>query len=143
MRRAQRALEYRTPQLTARRRGRFDVVVCLRTDNTVLYDRLQARGYAQNKITENVTCEIMQECLQDTREFYKDEITLALQSDTEAQQQANAESVVQRIQQWAGPGAAAGGGAAAAAAAGGGGGAGAGGGAAGGGARGGGRFQPY
>ena len=60
MRRAQRALEYRTPQLTARRRGRFDVVVCLRTDNTVLYDRLQARGYAQNKITENVTCEIMQ-----------------------------------------------------------------------------------
>ena len=60
MRRAQRALEYRKPQLTARRRGRFDVVVCLRTDNTVLYDRLQARGYAQNKITENVTCEIMQ-----------------------------------------------------------------------------------
>ena len=28
----------------------FDLVVCLQTDNTVLYDRLEARGYAQNKI---------------------------------------------------------------------------------------------
>jgi broad-specificity NMP kinase len=38
----------------------FDVVVVLQTDNTVLYDRLTARGYSQKKITDNVECEIFQ-----------------------------------------------------------------------------------
>lgn len=78
----------------------FDVVVCLQTDNTVLYDRLAARGYSQKKITENVDCEIMQEVVQDVREFYQDEVTLVLQSDTEEQQQRNVETILQRIQQW-------------------------------------------
>ncbi len=94
----------------------FDVVVCLQTDNTVLYDRLAARGYSQNKITENVDCEIMQEVVQDVREFYQDEVTLVLQSDTEEQQQRNVEAILQRIQQWshgAGSSGAAGGAAAA------------------------------
>jgi adenylate kinase len=33
----------------------FDIVVLLRCDNTVLYKRLEARGYAVEKITENGT----------------------------------------------------------------------------------------
>jgi adenylate kinase len=78
----------------------FDVVVCLQTDNTALYDRLAARGYSQNKITENIDAEIMQEVVQDVREFYQDEVTLVLQSDTEEQQQRNVEAILQRIQQW-------------------------------------------
>ena len=31
----------------------------LRTNNTVLYDRLKARGYEDKKITENIECEIL------------------------------------------------------------------------------------
>jgi len=35
----------------------FSLVVCLQTDNTILYDRLQKRGYPPAKIEENVQCE--------------------------------------------------------------------------------------
>lgn len=38
----------------------FDRVVVLRADNTVLFDRLSARGYPQHKVAENVEAEIMQ-----------------------------------------------------------------------------------
>jgi adenylate kinase len=38
----------------------FDAVVVLQTDNTLLWDRLLARGYLPEKIAENVECEIMQ-----------------------------------------------------------------------------------
>jgi broad-specificity NMP kinase len=38
----------------------FDLVLVLRTNNTELYDRLKQRGYTENKIRENVECEIMQ-----------------------------------------------------------------------------------
>ncbi len=37
----------------------FQLVVLLRCDNTQLYDRLQARGYNEKKITENIECEIL------------------------------------------------------------------------------------
>lgn len=37
----------------------FDLVAVLRCDNTLLFDRLAARGYSQAKIQENVECEIM------------------------------------------------------------------------------------
>ena len=37
----------------------FQLVVLLRCDNTNLYDRLQARGYSEKKITENIECEIL------------------------------------------------------------------------------------
>ena len=49
----------------------FDLVVVLTCDNTVLYDRLQARNYRDNKIQENVECEIMQVVLEEARESYK------------------------------------------------------------------------
>ena len=37
-----------------------DLVVLLRCNNTILYDRLKARGYVEKKITENIDCEIME-----------------------------------------------------------------------------------
>lgn len=37
----------------------FQLVVLLRCNNTELYDRLQARGYNEKKITENIECEIL------------------------------------------------------------------------------------
>ena len=78
----------------------FDLVLVLRADNTVLYDRLQKRGYAAKKITENVECEIMQVILQDAREGYAEQIVHELQSDTVEQLEANAERVVQWADQW-------------------------------------------
>ena len=37
----------------------IDLVVVLRTDSTVLYDRLRARGYCEKKLQENLDSEIM------------------------------------------------------------------------------------
>lgn len=49
----------------------FDLVVVLQTDNGVLYDRLEKRGYPQPKITENVECEIMMVLLQEAHDSYE------------------------------------------------------------------------
>ena len=52
----------------------FDLVVVLRTNNEVLYPRLEARGYSERKIQENVECEIMCTVAEEARESYKAEI---------------------------------------------------------------------
>ena len=36
----------------------FDLVIVLRCDNTILFDRLTERNYPEKKIRENVECEI-------------------------------------------------------------------------------------
>lgn len=41
----------------------FDAVYVLRTDNTLLYQRLEKRNYPERKIQENVQCEIFQTIL--------------------------------------------------------------------------------
>ena len=74
----------------------FDLVLVLRANNTVLFDRLTERGYAQNKITENVECEIMQVVLEEARESYAEEIVHELPSNTVE----DMESAVARVRQW-------------------------------------------
>jgi adenylate kinase len=49
----------------------FDLIVVLQTDNGVLYERLEKRGYPQHKITENVECEIMMVLLQEAHDSYE------------------------------------------------------------------------
>lgn len=78
----------------------FDLVVVLRADNTVLYDRLAARSYSQKKIEENVEAEIMQVVLDEVRGSYKNEITVVLQSDTIDQMVSNSQRVVTWVRQW-------------------------------------------
>ena len=46
-------------------------MIVLMTDNTVLYERLEKRGYEQKKISENVQCEIMQVIAEEARESYR------------------------------------------------------------------------
>jgi adenylate kinase len=48
----------------------FKVVVLLRCDNTILYDRLKARNYDEKKIKENIECEIMEVTSEDVRENF-------------------------------------------------------------------------
>ena len=71
-------------------------MLVLRTDNTVLYDRLVRRGYKQAKLTENVECEIMQVVLEEARESYAEEIVHELPSNTVE----DMESAVARVRQW-------------------------------------------
>ncbi|KAJ1454018.1 AAA domain-containing protein [Pelagophyceae sp. CCMP2097] len=78
----------------------FDLVLVLRTKTEVLYDRLLARGYAENKIRENVECEIMQVLLEEAHQSYSPQIVVELQSDAQADVQANVDRVVQWHAQW-------------------------------------------
>ena len=60
----------------------FDLVVVLRTSNSVLYHRLAARSYSAKKIDENIQCEIMQVILDEARESYDPDIIVELLSDS-------------------------------------------------------------
>ena len=74
----------------------FDLVIVLQTDNSVLFDRLQARGYSEKKVSENIECEIMQVVAEEARESYKAEIIQMLPSNTVQELESN----VDRIQRW-------------------------------------------
>lgn len=75
----------------------FDVVFVLRTDNTKLFDRLTARGYGENKIRENVECEIFGVLADEATNSYKSEIVHHLQSDTPEQMEENSEQITQWV----------------------------------------------
>ncbi|KAK0426449.1 hypothetical protein QR680_009716 [Steinernema hermaphroditum] len=79
----------------------FDYVIVLRTDNTLLFDRLAARGYSQEKIRENVECEIfgviadeVEECYPNVREIK------VLKSDSLEDCQQNVIIISDLIKQW-------------------------------------------
>lgn len=78
----------------------FDAVFVLRTNNTLLYDRLNARGYSQKKLEENLQCEIFQTILDEAKESYREEIVHELTSESERDIDSNAERIVQWIQNW-------------------------------------------
>jgi len=80
----------------------FDIVFVLRTNNTILYERLEQRGYSGKKLSENVECEIMQTILEEARESYKKEIVHELQSNTTDELENNLEQIEAWIHQWSG-----------------------------------------
>lgn len=57
-------------------------------------------NYPQNKLSENITAEIMMTCLTETREAYAEEIIVELKSDGSGGE-AEVDENVQRIAQWA------------------------------------------
>lgn len=78
----------------------FDVVFVLRTDNTLLYDRLRARGYTGKKLEENVQCEIFQTILDEAREAYDNNVVFELPSNTPDDMEDNLDKICTWIEQW-------------------------------------------
>ncbi|KAF2417994.1 P-loop containing nucleoside triphosphate hydrolase protein [Tothia fuscella] len=74
----------------------IDLVVVLRCDSTVLYDRLTSRNYSSKKLEENIDAEIMQVILEEAWESYDGEIVIEMQSDS----LENIDENVERIQTW-------------------------------------------
>lgn len=72
----------------------FDLVVVLQTDNSLLYERLEKRGYPAKKITENVECEIMQVIAEEAQDSYKGEIVQVLPSNSVEDMDSNVERIV-------------------------------------------------
>ncbi|KAJ9188893.1 hypothetical protein P3X46_000248 [Hevea brasiliensis] len=78
----------------------FDRVVVLQTDNSVLYDRLNKRGYSQNKISNNIECEIFQVLLEEAKESYAEDIVVALRSDSIDDIIRNASNLTDWVRGW-------------------------------------------
>lgn len=78
----------------------IDLVVVLRVDNGVLYDRLQKRDYSQSKIDENLDCEIMEVIAQEARDSYEPEIIVELQSNSTEEMDSNVSRVIAWIDTW-------------------------------------------
>ncbi|CUM49977.1 uncharacterized protein AC631_00867 [Debaryomyces fabryi] len=78
----------------------IDLVVVLRTDNKILYERLNKRGYKENKIQENLDCEIMEVILQDARESYIPEIVIELTSNSAEEMDENVDRLIAWAENW-------------------------------------------
>ena len=78
----------------------FELVLVLRSDTEILFDRLTARGYSEKKRSENMECEIMQVVTEDARESYDPEIVHELPSNSPADMESNILRIEQWIQQW-------------------------------------------
>ncbi|TKA59828.1 hypothetical protein B0A49_07397 [Cryomyces minteri] len=78
----------------------IDLVVVVRCDSTVLYDRLAARGYSGKKLDENMDSEIMEVLLEEARESYDEEIVVELRSDNSDDVEGNVERIEAWIKQW-------------------------------------------
>ncbi|CAG8609802.1 3699_t:CDS:2, partial [Ambispora leptoticha] len=78
----------------------FDLILVLRTDNTILYDRLMARNYPPKKITENIECEIFQVVLDEAKESYAPEKVVELQSNSIDDMDSNASRIEKWIEDW-------------------------------------------
>jgi len=77
-----------------------DLVVVLRCDHSKLWERLEKRGYALNKIQENNEAEIMQVVLEEARASYPAEIVIELQSESTEDLEANVARIVEWIRAW-------------------------------------------
>ena len=67
----------------------FDLVVVLQANNTVLYERLEKRGYSARKLTENIDCEIFGVVLEEAHDSYADDVVRPMKSESEADRERN------------------------------------------------------
>jgi len=78
----------------------FDIVFVLRTDNTLLHSRLTERRYNEEKIKNNMECEIFQTALDEARESYKEDIVHELQSNVPEDMERNLDQISSWISQF-------------------------------------------
>jgi adenylate kinase len=78
----------------------IDLVVVVRCNSTILFDRLKGRGYSDKKLDENMDAEIMEVLLQEARDSYDEEIVVELQSDDLDQIDENIERIQAWIENW-------------------------------------------
>lgn len=78
----------------------IDLVAVVRCDNTILHDRLTARGYSGKKLEENMDAEIMEVLLQEARDAYDEQIVVELRSDQLEDVDSNIERLATWIENW-------------------------------------------
>lgn len=78
----------------------FDLIVLLRTDNTILYDRLKARNYIEKKITENLECEILEVTHDEVFESYDASNILELKNNMPEDVEKNIQIIIEWLKIW-------------------------------------------
>ncbi|NP_001012481.1 adenylate kinase isoenzyme 6 [Rattus norvegicus] len=78
----------------------FHIVFVLRTDNGILYKRLETRGYHEKKLQDNIQCEIFQVLYEEAMASYKEEIVHQLPSNEPEQLEDNINQISKWIEQW-------------------------------------------
>ncbi|XP_068391562.1 adenylate kinase isoenzyme 6 isoform X1 [Eschrichtius robustus] len=78
----------------------FHIVFVLKTDNSVLYKRLETRGYNQKKLKDNLQCEIFQVLYEEALGSYKEEIVHPLPSNKPEDLEDNINQILKWIEQW-------------------------------------------
>jgi adenylate kinase len=78
----------------------FDLVLVLRTQTEVLFDRLEERGYSNKKRDENMQSEIMQVILDEARESYDVNIVHEVASNDLKDMESNVARVLAWRKQW-------------------------------------------
>ena len=76
----------------------IDAVFVLRTDNTLLYDRLTSRGYAGKKLQDNIECEIFQTILDEAHAAFDN--VIQLKSDLPEDMESNSAAIQDFIMTW-------------------------------------------
>lgn len=78
----------------------FDYVIVLRCNNTLLYDRLAARGYNAKKIERNIECEIFETLLEEAKQSYDEDIVHEFRNETTEQLFENVDRICEMVKQW-------------------------------------------
>ncbi|XP_065761846.1 adenylate kinase isoenzyme 6 isoform X1 [Muntiacus reevesi] len=78
----------------------FHIVFVLKTDNSILYKRLENRGYNEKKLKDNVQCEIFQVLHEEALASYKEEIVHQLPSNKPEDLEDNINQILKWIEQW-------------------------------------------
>jgi len=78
----------------------FDLILVLRTNTDVLFDRLTERGYNDKKRSENLEAEIMQVVLDEAHESYDVDIVQELPSNTKEEMEGNVDRCRMWAEQW-------------------------------------------
>lgn len=75
-------------------------MIVLRSDSSILYDRLKARNYPEQKLQENMDAEIMEVLLTEARSAFEDGIVIELQSNTSDDMESNVSRIEAWVEQW-------------------------------------------
>ena len=78
----------------------FHTVFVLKTDTSILYKRLENRGYNEKILKDNVQCEIFQVLHEEALASYKEEIVQQLLSNKPEDLEDNINQIVKWIEQW-------------------------------------------
>ncbi|KEP67141.1 UNVERIFIED_CONTAM: TAF9 RNA polymerase II, TATA box binding protein (TBP)-associated factor isoform 2 family protein [Hammondia hammondi] len=78
----------------------FDLVYVLRADTAVLYDRLEKRHYKEEKIRENVECEIFRVLLDEAIEAFGEDKVKELHSNNFTDLSDNVSAVTTSVNEW-------------------------------------------